>query len=319
MKKYREELSRFEYIPTLVEMYENPIFNEMELLHLLHNNYYIAFSNYYQKKYGTPIGDSFLNDLFSLISMFVFRAYRKEEVQDLIRLLSKKTCNNPVLRKVLARENSISTSLKSDYYKKGKNHPELIHADKDGFLINTEIFKRIEGLNAGSLLHEHIELYEYLVENYHFEKMKTFDLVTKAEFLFNLDSQDCYLNAVGERIVHDTKKVFCPIKITTKETRYANKIVASNRISYLTQDKNSKYEAEKKMKMIQNGYEFHICARFDHLGYSSTTYVNLGPLTLVSVSETLERIKDGKNKFNHELIFELENDIPKELIFYNSP
>ena len=315
-QKFKDELYRFKEIPTLLELYTNPNFNELDLFQLLFKNYYEPFQKYYYEKYNISLDNKFISGLLTLLTQFVFRSYDKDTLKDYIRILKGELVSNDLLRRILMPadfDDGISSAINSNYYKKGKNFPKVFIYENKAIKIRKEIFELIKTENAEKLFLEHIELFEYLVNNKS-TKMKDFDLIDKGEFLFNTNSNDCYMNVVGERIDHTSKKVFCAIKITKKDSHYDNYVYDNNKIVYYTQSSQSEEKAiEKINKLVEENYEFHICAQFPHLGYTSSSYFNLGNVKIFKVSE----VKKAKNdKFNHEIIFELEKNIPLEFMEY---
>lgn len=322
-EKFRDELYRFPYIPTLLELYKDPNFKELELLQLLTKNFYDPFSKEYFKKYQTTIKNPFLSKFFGLITQFIFRAYNKETLKDYIKVLNGIGSNNPILIKSLLHaddyKTNISSAIKSDYYKKGNDFPKAFILDKGKVLINKDILEKLKKEKAYKLYLEHIELISEL-SNRNSYKMKTFDLLDKSDFLFNTGSNDCYLNAVGEKVDKINKKVYCPITISTNNSFYENYIKDENHIVYLTQGKTKFEDARKKIdQFIEEDYEFNICANFPHLKYNSTTYFNLGKLKIIEVSNVLEYENNkGKKRYNHQITFKLEKPIPIELMLYKS-
>ncbi|NLV90651.1 MAG: DEAD/DEAH box helicase family protein [Tenericutes bacterium] len=315
-EKFRDELFRFEEIPTLLELYKNPNFKELDLMQLLFRNFYDPFEEYYYKKYSIEKNNNFVNDFFTLISQFVFRGYDNETLKDYVKILKGEKVKNNILEKVLLpteATNGISTFIFSDYYKMSKNNPKVFGYDGNYLIFNNIIYNELEKNNARKLLDEHIELFEYLSNQSHYV-MKPFDLVDKGEFLFNSGSKDCYMNGVGERIDSDKKTVYCPIKITRKESFYDNYIVGDHKFVYYTQGSKTELKATEKIDMfIKDNYKFKVCAQFPHLGYTSTAYFNLGEVKISKISEVKET---EKGKFNHEIEFELIEKFPVELLQY---
>ena len=67
--------------------------------------------------------------------------------------------------------------------------------------------------------------------------------------------------------------------------------------------------------LIDEGYEFIIFAKFPHLGYSNTSYFNLGPVTFTE--ESFSEVKKISDKeYNHEVALTLSEDIPIEFLMY---
>jgi hypothetical protein len=186
--------------------------------------------------------------------------------------------------------------------------------------MTVEVIEKLKSKNAYKLFIEHIELFEELSKRESY-KMKIFDLVDKGEFLYNMNAKDCYMNAVGERIDHQQKKFYCPIKITNSDTFHDNYIDDKERIVYMTQESNSEEEANKKIELLKNEYKMLVCAKFPHLGYSSTAYFNLGE-TIIDEISTLKikekEYKDGKIKkrYNHKIFLRLKEKIPREFLQY---
>ena len=67
------------------------------------------------------------------------------------------------------------------------------------------------------------------------------------------------------------------------------------------------------MELINQNYTFYFCAQFPHLVYTSSSYFNLGPVRVHEVSNVK---KSAKGKYNHEIVFKLEKEIPLELLQY---
>lgn len=315
-EKFRDELFRFKEIPTLLELYKNPNFKELDLLQLLFRNFYDPFEEYYNAKYSIEKGNKFLNDFLTLITQFVFRGYDKETLKDYVEILKGKKVKNTILKKVLLSTevtDGISTFIFSDYYKSTKNNAKAFVISDNNLSLNNEIYKELEKNNAIKLFEEHIELFEYLSNQNEYE-MKPFDLVDKGEFLFNSGSKDCYMNVVGERIDKDKKTVYCTIKITRKDSFYDNYIINDHKFVYYTQGSPTELKAKEKIDMfIKDDYKFKVCAQFPHLGYTSTAYFNLGEVKISKISEVK---KTEKGKFNHEIEFELKDKFPIELLQY---
>jgi superfamily II DNA or RNA helicase len=315
-EKFRDELFRFKEIPTLLELYKNPNFKELDLLQLLFRNFYDPFEEYYNAKYSIEKGNKFLNDFFTLITQFVFRGYDKETLKDYVEILKGKKVENEILKKVLLStevSDGISTFIFSDYYKSTKNNAKAFVISDNNLSLNNEIYKELEKNNAIKLFEEHIELFEYLSNQNEYE-MEPFDLVDKGEFLFNSGSKDCYMNVVGERIDKDKKTVYCTIKITRKDSFYDNYIIDDHKFVYYTQGSPTELKAKEKIDMfIKDKYKFKVCAQFPHLGYTSTAYFNLGEVKISKISNVKET---EKGKFNHEIEFELKDKFPIELLQY---
>ncbi len=316
MEKFRNEFYRFEVIPTLKEMYLNPNFKEMELLQLLFKNFYEPFKEYYFRKYNIEKENKFLDNFFTLITQFVFRGYNSVTLQEYVKLLKGDKIQNDKLRKILLPyefEDGISTAINSEYNKKGKEFPKIFEFENGYLKLNNEIVILLKKYKSIELFNEHIELFEYLGENNDYT-MKLFDLVDKGEFLYNLDSKDCYMNVTGERIDKEKKTVYCIVKVTEKETFYDNYIVDNNKIIYYTKASKTKEAACEKIRVIiEENYKFYLCAQFPHLGYSNTSYFNLGNVKVNKISE-VQKVDDGK--YNHRIEFIVERDIPFELLQY---
>ena len=315
--KFRDELNRYPEIPTLVEMYDNPVFNELDLLQLTYKNFYDPFETYYNEKYDIPINNLLIRKFLDLITQFTFRGYDKDTLKDYVLLLKGNPSNNETLKKVLLPkevENGITTAINSDYHKTSYGLPVAFKLNKNNEIhINEQILEELEGLNALQLFNEHIELFDRLSQRQDY-KMQTFDLVDKGEFLFNVGARDSYMNVVGERIDRDKKVVYCTIRITDKESHYDNYIVDNDKVVYYTQSSNTEEQAINKINMLINeDYKFYICAQFPHLGYARTSYFNLGDVKVNKVSDVL---KTSNGKYNHEIEFLLEDALPMELIMY---
>lgn len=315
-KKFKDELSRFEVIPTLKEMYNNPYLQELDLLQLLNKSFYEAFDNYYDVKYKTPKNNLFLRHFFRLITQFIFRGYNEEQLSDYARLLKGQTINNITLIRILVAQqvrDGIPTAINSNYNKTTWGFIDAFILTSSGLSLNPDIIRKLKELNAYELFVEHIDLIEELAKLPSY-KMGTFELVEKAEFLFNSGSKDCYMNSVGELIDHEKKEVFSTIKITKGESFYANRVIDRRHIVYLTQYSKSEEAANKKVKeFIDGNYIFNICAKFPHLGYTNTSYFNLGKLRISNVSDVF---KNSERQYNHTITFELEEEIPQEFLMY---
>ncbi|MDD3241341.1 MAG: DEAD/DEAH box helicase family protein [Bacilli bacterium] len=315
-EKFRDELFRFKEIPTLLELYINPNFKELDLLQLLFRNFYDPFEEYYYTKYFIEKSNKFINDFFTLISQFVFRGYDNKTLKDYVKILKGEKVKNEILEKVLLSTeitNGISTFIFSDYYKATKNNPKVFVISDNYLTLNDEIYKELEKNNAMKLFEEHIELFEYLSNQIEYQ-MKPFDLVDKGEFLFNSGSKDCYMNVVGERIDKDRKTVYCTINITRKDSFYDNYIIDDHKFVYYTQGSSTEVKAKEKIDMfIKDNYKFNVCAKFPHLGYTNTVYFNLGEVDISKISDVIET---EKGKFNHEIEFELKDKFPIELLQY---
>lgn len=318
-QKVKDELYRFKEIPTLLELYKNPNFKELELLQLLCKNFYDVFIEKYIEKYGIVKDSIFLSKFFGFITQFIFRAYNKETLSDYVRLLKGEETSNSILIRTLTYKDdykdNISSAIKSDYYNLNYSLPKVFLYKNGVLFLNNKIVERLKEENAYKVFLEHVELIEYLSKNHEY-KMKTFDLVDKGEFLFNSGSENCYMNAIGEHIDKKNKRVYSPITISEKETFHNNSICDVDKIIYLTKASNTKEQAEKKLKeFIEDNYEFCIGVRFPHLQYSSTSYFNMGKVKIVGSPEL--NILD-KEKYNHKIIFQLEEKIPEELLQYRT-
>lgn len=317
-KKFKEELTRFQIIPDLKDLYNNPNFNELELLQLLFKDLYTPLEDFYKEKYNIEKRNLFLRNFFRLITQFVFRGYDKKTLNDYIDLLKNGKTNNETIKKVLLPKDfdGYSTAINSNYFKASNNFVIPFKKEGDDIKLTAEIINELKENNAYELFIEHIELFEEVAKRDNY-KMETFDLVDKGEFLFNVGAKDCYMNVVGERIDHEKKTVYCPITITKGESSYDNYIVDDNKVIYYTQwssGKNAKQKAEDKIrKFVEENYKFYICAKFPHLGYSNTSYFDLGTVKINKISEIKT---DGKGRYNHEIEFKLKEEIPKELLMY---
>ncbi|MEG1009508.1 MAG: DEAD/DEAH box helicase family protein, partial [Clostridia bacterium] len=100
-EKFRNELYRFKEIPSLLEMYLNESFNELDLLQLLFKNFYDPFEDYYFKKYDIPKENKFIDNFFTLITQFVFRSYDEKTLSDYVKLLKGERIKNDILRRIL--------------------------------------------------------------------------------------------------------------------------------------------------------------------------------------------------------------------------
>lgn len=322
-EKFRDELYRFSKIPSLLELYNNPNFKELELLQLLTKNFYDPFMKEYFEKYETSRKSNFLSKLFKFITQFVFRAYSQEVLREYAKVLDGRGSYNITLIRTLLNvedyKDNISTATKSDYYRKGNDFPKVFLYKENKVVVNSKLLKALKEEGGYELYLEHIELIEYLSNN-HSYKMKNFDLLDKADFLFNSGSKNCYINGQGELPDEAMKKVYCPITITVKDSPYSNYIKDENHIVYLTQGTTTFQTAKEKMsKFINEKYEFCICANFPHLKYSTTSFFNMGKLEIIDISEVIEyKNKEGKIRFNHEITLKVEETIPLELMQYNS-
>lgn len=314
-RKFTEELQRFETIPSLKELYNNPNFKELELLQLLYKDLYTPLEEYYNFKYNTERRDLFLRNFFRLITQFVFRGYKQADLKDYVNFLKTGITKNETIKKVLMPKdfNGYTTAINANYFKSTNNFPAPFINNNGTLEINPEVIKFLKEKNGFKLYLEHIDLFEEVSKRDSYT-MSTFDLIDKGEFLFNVNAKDCYMNVVGERIDYDKKEVYCPIKITDKESSYDNYIIDDNKVVYHTQWSRSKESANNKIEtFVKENFKFHLCANFPHLGYSNTSYFNLGDVEIDSISELKT---DGNNRFNHEITFKLKKRIPKELLMY---
>lgn len=336
--KIETELHRYKEIPTLLDMYRNHYerFSELDLLQLLYKDFYTPFNKYYVAKYEIEKNSLFLKNFFRLITQFVLRGYDSELLKDYIDILDGRTIENDLLKRILCYgdvENGISTSINSTYYKKGNDFPDVFVLSGDSIKLNRNIRSELEKRNANDLFVEHIELFKEVHSNRDYI-MKPFDLIDKAEFLFHTGSNNCYLNAVGEYVDKVQKKVYCPITISKVTKNYSNKIFGKNHLDryleyrnsdtpisissdllvYCTQKQQSIEKSIAKDNMIiDENYDFYVCAKFPHLGYETTTYINLGDLEYLEKSEPIEHPEGG---YYHEITFKIVNALPKELLQY---
>ncbi len=312
-KKLESDLYRFKEIPTLKELYLHTDFKELELLQLLSKNFYEPFKKHYIDKYQID-DSSFIKNFMSVISQFVFRCYDHITLSDYVKVLSGEKIKNNTLRRVLLPhqfEDGLKTAINSDYHKAGKNYPAIFEMDGDYLSLTSAIIKSLKEANAYELFLEHIELFQHLSTNQR-KRIEIFDLIDKGEFLFHFGSNDTYMNGVGERIDRKNKAVYCTIKISSKETFHANYISGNDTFIYHTQGSKTEEAAINKVnELIDNKYTFYICAQFPHLGYTTTSYFNLGKLTINNVSD-VKFSKTRNNKFNHEIEFKLMKNFPKE-------
>lgn len=312
--KFKDELYRFKEIPSLVELSKNANFKELELLQLLFKNFYTPFENYYAEKYNIEKNNLFISNFFTLISQFVFRGYDKETLLDYVSLLKGNSVKNDLLRRILLSgemPDGISTSIYSNYHRKSNKFVKPFLYINDCLVINEQLISELKINNGHELFKEHIELFEEVSKRESYE-MKLFDLVDKGEFLLNSKSNDCYMNVVGERIDRNRKKVFCTIKISTGKRNYDNKIIDDDKILYYTQSTTTLKKSQEKVAMfLKEDFEFHICAQFPHLGYSSTSYFNLGEVEIYRNPE-FEELEKGK--FSAKIIFKLSKKIPPEFL-----
>lgn len=319
-EKFKNELYRFKIIPSLSDLYKDPNFKELNLLQLLCKSFYEPFMEYYIKKYNISKDDKFLDKFFGLITQFIFRGYDQETLKEYISLLKGNITFNRILIETLIPKkiNGKKTAINSDYFKKGNNFIDIFKYEK-GLSLTKEIIIELKRKNAYGLFLEHIDLFCELSKRKSYQ-MKPFELVNKGEFLFNKNANDCYMNAVGERIDHIQKRFYCIINISKKDTFHNNYIDNKKRIVYMTQESSSKEKAEEKITLIKNGYKLFICAKFPHLGYGNTSYFNLGSLHVDEISTVITHsTKDGhRSKFNHKIFLRLENKIPEELTQYKN-
>ncbi len=319
-QKYYDELSRYEYIPKLVDLYNNKYFKELDLLQLLFKNFYDPFSDYYEKKYEIEANDIFLQKFFSLITQFVFRSYSNNELKDYVKILNGEYIENEILRRVLLKNefsDGIGSAVYAEYNKAKYELPSVFEHVDGSLTICDEIIDLLKTKNAYELFQEHIDLFDFLSTQEE-TTMQLFDLVDKADFLYKMDSDDCYLNAVGERINHEKKRVYCPIKIAEDPINYDNYLLDENTIVYNTQTSKTEKSAINKIKNFEKGgYKFYICAKFPHLGYSSTSYFNMGELDfdIGNASEVKVRKNEkGNEVYYHQICFKLHQTVPKELL-----
>lgn len=314
--KFREEFARFKYIPTLVEIYRNPYLHEIDLFQLLAKSFYEAFSKEYEHKYEVPQNNLFLRHFFRLISQFIFRGYSRKELIDYHKLLSGVEVENDILHKILMPQHfkdGRPSAINSEYNKAAHNLPEVFLLDNKKIKLNKEVLEHLAKFNALPLFYEHVELIAELAKRDNYV-MQSLELVDKGEFLFNVGARDCYMTGVGERIDHEQKVVYCTINVTKEESNYDNYLISNKLLVYHTQNtQTEKGSIEKIRRFINEGYEFRICAKFPHLGYSQTAYFNLGKVTLQAVSDVKKR---GQRQYNNEITFLLEKPLPPEFLMY---
>lgn len=314
--KFNDELSRFEVIPTLKELYLNSNFNELKLLQLLESQFYTAFENHYVKKYNISRNSKFLKWFFALIIQFVFRAYSKNTLKDYSKLLRGDLIENNELSRILNPYDfkpGLYTSIRMDYKKYCDIKNPFIKVE-NGLRLNDAIVKELEKLNAYELFLEHIELIE-LLEVKHDYDLKPFKLITKAEFLYHTGYKTLFTMA-GQEIHDDDGKVYCPIVVSKEVHMYANYIIDEHHLTYQTQGLQSVKSAEERMNKIKN-YKFEIAVQFPHLKYEKTSYYYIGEVDIVNVSDVKEYVNnDGKVRYNHEITFRLDNKIPRHLMLY---
>lgn len=319
--KIIDELYRFKEIPRLMELYNNPNFKELDLLQLLFKNFYDPFMDKYIEKYNIAKDDKFLMKFFGLITQFTFRSYNSDMLKEYVKLLRGEEISDLELISILVAKETDGkkTAINSDYFKKGNDFVNIFNYDTK-LSLTTEVIQELKNKNAYELFIEHIELFEELSKKESY-KMKTFDLVDKGEFLYNMDAKDCYMNAVGERIDHQQKKFYSPIKITNSDSFHDNYIDDKGRIVYMTQESLTMEGALKKVAMLEDGYKMVVCAKFPHLGYSSTAYFNLGETIIDEISPI--KIQEKKNssgkiikKYNNKIFLRLDKKIPEEFLQY---
>ena len=319
--KIIDELYRFKEIPSLVELYNNPNFKELDLLQLLCKNFYEPFMDKYVEKYDIAKDDRFLMKFFGLITQFTFRSYNSNILKEYIKLLRGEEISNQELISILVAKDidGKKTAINSDYFKKGNDFVNIFNYGAK-LSLTSEVIDELKNKNAYELFIEHIELFEELSKKESY-KMKTFDLVDKGEFLYNMNANDCYMNAVGERIDHQQKKFYSPIKITDSDSFHNNYIDDRGRVVYMTQESITMEGALKKVEMLESGYKMVVCAKFPHLGYSSTAYFNLGETIVDEISPV--KIQEKKNssgkivkKYNNKIFLRLDKKIPEEFLQY---
>ena len=66
---------------------------------------------------------------------------------------------------------------------------------------------------------------------------------------------------------------------------------------------------------MEENYKFYLCAQFPHLGYSNTSYFNLGNVKVNKISE-VQKVDEGR--YNHRMEFIVQRDIPFELLQYKN-
>lgn len=315
-QKIRNELSRYEYIPTLVDLYNNPYLKELDLVQLLNRSFYEAFEHYYVKKYEIAANNKFLRNFFRLIIQFVFRGYNIDQLSNYALLLEGVEISDESLINVLVPQEVAGgrlSAINSEYNKVAHNFIKPFLLENSSLSLNPRIITSLRELNALELFNEHIALIKELVKKPSYQ-METFTLLDKGEFLFNVGARDCYMNAVGEKIDKSKKTVYCTIKITAGESFYDNYLIDEQYFVYHTQYSQSSEAANKKIKQIIDGnYTFKICAQFPHLGYSPTSYFNMGEITPVEVSEV---IKADANRYNHQITFKLSKPLSPEFLLY---
>ncbi len=190
-RKFKEELQRFEMIPNLSYLYQNPNFKEMELLQLLYKDLYTPLEDFYKDKYNIKKNNLFLRNFFSLITQFVFRAYDNETLKEYVNFLKTHKTNNEVIKKVLLPNyfDGHTTAINSNYFKKKNNFINPFVVKNNYILINPKLIDKLKNNNALELFYEHIDLFEVISKEKEY-KMETFDLVDKADFLFNVGAKD---------------------------------------------------------------------------------------------------------------------------------
>ena len=332
LKKFKDELTRYRLIPDLVDLYRNPVFNEMELLQLLNKEYYSAFEEYYIRKYDVEPKSKFIRDLLSIIMQFTFRYYTREQLVEYVRILDGYEVRNESLAKMICpydlEDGSISTFY-YEYRKHSKHLPPFIY--RNGTIsFNTAVLDELVNLRAHDLFREHVELIRELISKKDY-LMKPFSLVTKVEFLSNLGFNNLSL-MTGQAI--QGKKVFCPIVIKKDIHVFENKLLDQNHILYQTQGRPTKEKAMQTLSKLKD-YDFEFAVKLPHLKYESTSYFYLGKVKMLKLGDEYSSINNdgtltkytngecvrytdsnGKIKYNNTLIFELKNDIPVHLLLY---
>lgn len=315
-QKMELELQRYKEIPTLIELYNNPVFKEMDLLQLLFKNFHTPFAKYYKEKYSIEIDNLFVKNFFTLISQFTFRGFSKEELREYVAVLEGGKTNEKRLLQLLLPneiEDGIKSAVNSNYNNVISSYPKVFELDSGYIKMTSTILENLKENNALELFYEHVDLFKELSKKESYV-MKTFDLVDKADFLLNVGSDDCYMNVTGEKIDHEKKVVYATIQITDKETMHDNIVISEDQILYYTKASSTEEAARSKVeKFLELDYKFKICATFPHMGYPKTAYFNLGQVKYDG-EPVLNKISD--KKFNYKMIFKLEEKLPLELLLY---
>ncbi len=337
IKKFKDELTRYKYIPTLLELYTNPIFNELSTIQLLWKNFYEPFKEYYISKYDVGNDDLFLKNFFSVISEFILRGYNSNLLKEYSKVLKGTgSSNKDILKHCMYKETgNYKTAIRSSY---SKNIPslEIFILSNDVIKISNQVIDRLKLFNAYNLFLEHIELIDHMSTCYDDYILKPYTLVTKAEFLYNRGSKDLYMNAVGQYEDKINKKIFYPVTNSNIKSNFDNRILDEYTFMLHTQNitvikdsiKDSDYtkkfyndslskarEVGEKFldKLTKRNYKIELAVKFDKARYESTSYFYFGEVSIMDIKENFNH---DNTKFNYILTLKLKNKIPKHLMQY---